>query len=389
MMDRRMMKKKSMLAVAMALLTAFVFLAPVSMASAETTSAAAEKTTSVKKETAAKPAAVSAEGVVAKTEGYDSIRVCWKDSGAERYQLFRATGRKAVYKKIKTLAAGRTSYTNTGLALNKKYYYKVAQLTDSRHADPDAITEVAAATTKIARPVVKGVAKSRITVKLTWKKVPGATQYTVLGYDSRKGTYKTLAALGASAGSWQQSRQLANTTYRYKVRAVRTYLGAVSSNESRTVTVRTPKKLTMSTKGFRSTRPGIVISKAESKLGRPYVWGASGPETFDCSGFTCWTMQNAKTKNGVLAAGLWVRRTSSRDLYSQFSGAYGLGRKLSAAQPGDIIIIGTNGSANRIFHVGIYYNNGLYIHANGRLVTISKVPASMVVSIIRLPGLDI
>ena len=72
-----------------------------------------------------------------------------------------------------------------------------------------------------------------------------------------------------------------------------------------------------------------------------------------------------------------------------FSGAYGLGRKLSAAQPGDIIIIGTNGSANRIFHVGIYYNNGLYIHANGELVTISKVPASMVVSIIRLPGLDI
>ena len=55
----------------------------------------------------------------------------------------------------------------------------------------------------------------------------------------------------------------------------------------------------------------------------------------------------------------------------------------------DIIIIGTNGSANRIFHVGIYYNNGLYIHANGELVTISKVPASMVVSIIRLPGLDI
>ena len=83
-----------------------------------------------------------------------------------------------------------------------------------------------------------------------------------------------------------------------------------------------------------------VVSAAYSKLGCPYVWGASGPNSFDCSGLVMWCYAQA----GV-----------SLDHYSGSQGQSGAIIPLSQAQPGDILW--------KSGHVGIYIGNGQYIHA--------------------------
>lgn len=83
-----------------------------------------------------------------------------------------------------------------------------------------------------------------------------------------------------------------------------------------------------------------VVSAAYSKLGCPYVWGASGPNTFDCSGLVMWCYAQA----GVSLAH-----------YSGSQASSGAVIPVSQAQPGDILW--------KSGHVGIYIGNGQYIHA--------------------------
>ena len=86
-----------------------------------------------------------------------------------------------------------------------------------------------------------------------------------------------------------------------------------------------------------------IVNYAYNFLGTPYVYGATGPDTFDCSGFTSYVYRNA--------AGIEITRTT----YSQI----GQGRAVSQGelQPGDLVF--TYGGD----HVGIYVGGGSYIHA--------------------------
>ena len=86
-----------------------------------------------------------------------------------------------------------------------------------------------------------------------------------------------------------------------------------------------------------------VVSYAYQFIGRPYVLGATGPDTFDCSGFTSYVYRNA------------VGREITRTTYTQIN----QGRPVSRdqLQPGDLVF--TNG----VGHVGIYVGGGQMIHA--------------------------
>ncbi len=87
-----------------------------------------------------------------------------------------------------------------------------------------------------------------------------------------------------------------------------------------------------------------VINAAASKLGVPYVWGATGPDTFDCSGLTSWS---------YLQAGRgWIGRTDA-DQYANATERFPY--TAGGAQPGDILWWPG--------HVGIYAGNGQYINA--------------------------
>ena len=90
-----------------------------------------------------------------------------------------------------------------------------------------------------------------------------------------------------------------------------------------------------------------LISYAYQFIGKPYVYGATGPDSFDCSGFTQYVYRNA------LGIGL------SRTTYTQVNEGKPVSR--DQLQPGDLVF--TEGPASAPNHVGIYVGNGQMIHA--------------------------
>ncbi|MFE9995827.1 C40 family peptidase [Streptomyces avermitilis] len=92
-----------------------------------------------------------------------------------------------------------------------------------------------------------------------------------------------------------------------------------------------------------STKAGKAIAFARAQIGKPYVWGATGPGSYDCSGFT-----QAVWK----AAGVTLPRTT----YDQVNA--GTTVSLSNIQPGDLVFF-----YDDISHVGLYIGNGMMIHA--------------------------
>jgi cell wall-associated NlpC family hydrolase/ElaB/YqjD/DUF883 family membrane-anchored ribosome-binding protein len=98
----------------------------------------------------------------------------------------------------------------------------------------------------------------------------------------------------------------------------------------------------------RPTRPpgapnGGVVGVAYDQLGKPYVWGAEGPNSFDCSGLTMYCYR--------VGAGIYISHSS----YAQAS--CGASVSVSELAPGDIL--GFRGWG----HVGLYVGGGEFIHA--------------------------
>jgi cell wall-associated NlpC family hydrolase len=111
-----------------------------------------------------------------------------------------------------------------------------------------------------------------------------------------------------------------------------------------------------------------AIEIAKSKLGSPYVYGADGPDSFDCSGFTTYVMAQL---------GISLPRTAYNQGYDQY------GVKITDRDnllPGDLVFFNTNNSDGDLSdHAGIYLGNGDFIHANsgiGKSVVISNMNTS-------------
>jgi len=97
-----------------------------------------------------------------------------------------------------------------------------------------------------------------------------------------------------------------------------------------------------------------AIRAGLGKVGSRYVWAASGPNVFDCSGFTQWAFGQA----GVSLP--------------HYSGAqYAMTTRISASQlqPGDLVFWGGGGSA----HVAIYMGNNQLVHAFGSQVDVTEL----------------
>ncbi|MEV7435133.1 C40 family peptidase [Streptomyces griseoviridis] len=98
-----------------------------------------------------------------------------------------------------------------------------------------------------------------------------------------------------------------------------------------------------SSSGAYSTKAQKTLAFARAQIGKPYVWGATGPDSYDCSGLT-----QAAWK----AAGVSLPRTT----YDQVNA--GTTVSLAAAQPGDLVFF-----YDDVTHVGIYIGDGMMIHA--------------------------
>ncbi|MDB1087384.1 C40 family peptidase [Streptomyces sp. ACA25] len=102
-----------------------------------------------------------------------------------------------------------------------------------------------------------------------------------------------------------------------------------------------------------------VLAYAEAQLGKPYVWGAAGPNSFDCSGLT---------QGAWRAAGVEIPRVT----YDQVN--FGTKVSRSELRPGDLVFFYSD-----ISHVGIYIGDGQMIHApkpgeNVRVESIDYMP---------------
>ena len=91
-----------------------------------------------------------------------------------------------------------------------------------------------------------------------------------------------------------------------------------------------------------------IVALAYQQLGKPYVWGATGPNSFDCSGLTYWLYKQYGYTLNRVANDQWRNgvRVSKENML-----------------PGDLLFfVGSSGS-NYITHVGIYAGAGMFLHA--------------------------
>jgi len=108
-------------------------------------------------------------------------------------------------------------------------------------------------------------------------------------------------------------------------------------------------------KGPTSTQAGKAVAFAYAQLGKPYVFGASGPGSYDCSGLTMASWA---------AAGVSIERTS----FEQWDSLPHVPE--SQMEPGDILVFNSEG------HVGIYVGGGMLIDAPHTGLDVEKVALS-------------
>lgn len=129
---------------------------------------------------------------------------------------------------------------------------------------------------------------------------------------------------------------------------------AARASVSRNSAPRAEKSFPAPTRAPRSE----VVNIAKRYLGAPYRWGASGPNSFDCSGFTMFVYSQV---------GVRLPHSSRSQI--------NVGERVSRAdlQPGDLVFFGSP-----IHHVGIYVGGGQYIHSprTGDVVKISSMNRS-------------
>ena len=126
-----------------------------------------------------------------------------------------------------------------------------------------------------------------------------------------------------------------------------------SSSSSAPVATKPSNSSSSTTTSGTNANGGSIVSRAYSQLGKPYVWGAYGPNSFDCSGFVSYCLTGSYTRLGTTLTFMgWPR--------------------VSNPQPGDVVTTAT--------HCGIYIGNGQMIHAphTGDVVKVGPVQSGMI-----------
>ena len=126
-----------------------------------------------------------------------------------------------------------------------------------------------------------------------------------------------------------------------------------SSSSSASATTKPSNSSSSTTTSGTNANGGSIVSRAYSQLGKPYVWGACGPTSFDCSGFVSYCLTGSYSRLGTTLTFMgWTR--------------------VSNPQPGDVVTTAT--------HCGIYIGNGQMIHAphTGDVVKVGPVQSGMI-----------
>lgn len=159
------------------------------------------------------------------------------------------------------------------------------------------------------------------------------------------------AASQAAASQAAASQAAANAAQQAPANQANVTTTQVNANQGqRQTATATPavntSNQTAAVSASRQAKIQAVIAIAEQQVGKPYVWGGKGPNSFDCSGLMYYAFLNGA---GVNIGGWTVPQESSGTQVS-----------LSALQPGDLLFWGSHGST---YHVALYIGGGTMIQA--------------------------
>ncbi|MFJ5231617.1 NlpC/P60 family protein [Kitasatospora sp. NPDC088391] len=148
--------------------------------------------------------------------------------------------------------------------------------------------------------------------------------------------------------------------------AERVRMAADDAREAEQRATRGTDRLDLGDQPPSSDRAAAALRAAISKIGSPYVYGSTGPGTFDCSGLMYWAWRQA---------GVTLPRTS------QEQASAGRRVSLAEARPGDLVIFYSDRH-----HVGMYAGGGVVVHAPypGARVRYESVGAMPVSSVVRV-----
>ncbi|MFB8122652.1 NlpC/P60 family protein [Streptomyces bacillaris] len=107
---------------------------------------------------------------------------------------------------------------------------------------------------------------------------------------------------------------------------------------------RTSERVQLGNEASASGITAAAFAAAKTRVGMPYVWGATGPGSFDCSGLTSWAFRQANVN---------LPRTSQ----AQANAGTRI-NSIGALKPGDLVIMRTD-----LSHVGFYAGNGQILHS--------------------------
>ena len=158
-------------------------------------------------------------------------QLTWKAvSGAASYKVYRATSKNGAYSVINTTKA--LTYTNVGAALGTTYYYKVEAL----NAAGKSLGFSAVVEGKVTPVLAVGYSSVSGKPQLTWKSIPGATEYQVYRSTQQNSGYTKINT--TTSTSYVNTGAKAGTTYYYRIVAVK---GTAVSDFSNIVSARPGK----------------------------------------------------------------------------------------------------------------------------------------------------
>lgn len=134
-----------------------------------------------------------------------------------------------------------------------------------------------------------------------------------------------------------------------KLNAAQKLLNTLTADERRQISqedadraARGNERVNLGNESTSSGRAAAALSAAATQIGKPYISGAEGPNSYDCSGLTQWAYAQA---------GVALTRTT----YTQVNDGVKIGR--SQLAPGDLVFF------SGLSHVGLYAGNGQVLHA--------------------------
>ena len=159
---------------------------------------------------------------------YNKIKVSWKTvAGADNYTIYRSTSKNGTYKKVKTISdTAATSWTDGSVKTGTTYYYKMKAKVTTNKATTSGYSKVKSAKCVPAKPAVTLNSSKAKQIKVSWKKVSGASVYDIYRATSKNGKYKKVTTVKkGSTTSYTNKKLTSKKTYYYKVRAYRTVKG--------------------------------------------------------------------------------------------------------------------------------------------------------------------